>query len=1310
MLKINRLYLILLLILVVEASLYAQQSPIKFERLSIEQGLSQSTVACIYQDRQGFMWFGTEDGLNKYDGYSFTIYKHKPQDSTSLYSKHIRTIFEDHMGTLWVGTSEGLNRYDPKSQTFTVFRHDPNSPNSISNNRVVSIYQEHGGTLWVGTSEGLNRYDPKSQKFTAFRHDPNNPNSISNNYIVAIYEDSAKALWVGTSEGLNRYDPKSQKFTAFHHDPNNPNSLSSNIIRGICEDNTKALWVGTSEGLNRYDPKSQIFTVFRHDPNNPNSISSNIIRAIYKDHMGTLWIATDGGLNKYDSKNQTFIGFHHEPNNPNSISSNFVWSIYEDSAKTLWIGTNGGGINKYDPISQLFTTIRHNPNDSNSISSNLILSIYEDSTKMLWIGTHSYGLNRYDPKSQTFTVFRHDPNNPNSISNDNIFSICEDKLGMLWVATDEGLNRYDPKSQTFTVFRHDPNNPNSISSNRILPIYKNHTDTLWIGTTSGGLNKYDSTNQRFTSFQNDPNNPNSITSNDIRAIYEDSNKTLWVCTSNGLNRYDSQSQTFTGFRNDPSNPFSISNNFVSSICEDLTGTLWIGTSGGLNKYDAKSQTFTALTEKDGLANDTIYGILEDKEGNLWLSTNSGISKFNPKTAKFRNYDVSDGLQSNEFNGFAYYKSRSGEMFFGGINGLNRFYPEKIKDNPFIPPIVITSFKIFDQLAEREKLAIATGLMGDVPLKLSYTENFLSFEFAALNFTHSEKNQYLYKLEGVDNDWVNNGTQRYARYTNLNAGEYIFRVKGSNNNGVWNETSATIKIVISPPPWRTWWAYMLYFFSLTGLTYSVYRYRLNTLEKHYQTEKAIEVGKKNKELEVNNQKLAEQKEKLAEQNIALIESHQRADRIFSALAEALPGTVLDGKYQLDEKIGSGGFGVVFRATHLAMKRPIAIKIFKPMPGNDSDEALERFQLEAKSACRIDHPNTVTVLDSGISTDGIAYLVMELLQGHTLTKELKARGHLTLERTAQILVAVCDVMAKAHSLGIVHRDIKPDNIFIHKNSEGEIIKLIDFGIAKLIQSSESLDIQVLTATGGIIGTPVYMAPERFQGKSYNERSDIYSLGIMLYEMLSGKQPFQVTSKDIFELVNSRLNKKPISLKEQLPSISPEVEKVVMQALAMSAKERPTAKELATGFLKATGLDTDKLKSLSCTTLDLDEQEHGLLPTVIKTPVAIERLREVERLFYSLLEAKSDKQDELIDQVCNSTTLIMKSTVKDLIKDDKKQGGLISPERWKQIERVFYDVIECEADKQCAFLDQACVGDPSLRRRVEQLIRDDQEVNSI
>jgi len=879
--------LIVFSIVNVSPNLFAQKNSMTFGHISLEQGLSQNTVLCIFQDRKGFIWFGTGDGLNKYDGYSFTVYHHDPENPQSLSHNVVHSIYEDRSGVLWIGTGGGgLNRFDPRSsrgeiEQFTHYQADPDDPHSLSHNVVRSIYEDRSGVLWIGTGGGLNRFDPQSsqgetEQFTHYQSDPDDPHSLSHNVVSSIYEDRSGVLWIGTVSGLNRFDPRSsqgdtEQFTHYQPDPNDPHSLSHRVVSSIYEDQSGTLWIGTGGGgLNRFDRETEQFTYYQADPNDPYNLSHNRILSIYEDRSGVLWIGTyGGGLNRFDRERKKFIHYQPDSNDPNSLNHNDVLSIYEDRSGVLWIGTGGGGLNKFDRSKERFIHYQTTPNDPGSLSHNEVSSVYEDRSGVLWIGTGGGGLNRFDRDMEQFTYYQTDPTDPQSLSSNAVLSVYEDRSGMLWIGTwDGGLNRFDRNTEQFTHYYADPDDPYSLSSNAVWPIYEDHSGALWIGTWGGGLNRFDRDTKQFLHYYADPDDPNSLSSNVVLSIYEDRSGVLWIGTDGGLNKFDPRSsrgdtERFIHYQTDPNDPLSLSHNRVLSIYEDRTGVLWIGTSGGLNKFDRAQETFIHYNKKNGLPHNAIAGILEDQQGNLWLSTGKGISKFNPRTETFKNYSMRDGLQGYEFNAGAYHKSRRGEMFFGGVNGFNAFYPDRIKDNPHIPPIVMTDFQLLNKsVVPSDDSPLQQSITETEEITLSYKDNVFSFEFAALDYTTPEKNQYAYMMEGFNEDWVYSGTKRFVTYTNLDPGRYIFRVKGSNNDGVWNEEGIAVKLTIVPPFWQTTWFKILASACFIGFVYALHKIRIINIER--QREKLeYQVGERTRELVEKNQQITDQKNQLAE---------------------------------------------------------------------------------------------------------------------------------------------------------------------------------------------------------------------------------------------------------------------------------------------------------------------------------------------------------------------------------------------------------------------------------------------------------------
>ncbi len=819
------------------AALFAQNE-IKFDRLSLEQGLSQSSITAILQDRHGFMWFGTQEGVNKYDGYSFTVFKYDPYDSRALTDNWVTAVCEDQAGRLWIGTyAGGLNRFNPAKKTFTPYRHNPQDSTSLSHDFITAICEDRygsvpnhhfaaemqRGTLWVGTrGGGLNEFDPSTGAFRHFRPSPADSNSLSDGVVTALYIDRSGVLWVGTANGgLNRFDRDRKVFIHYRHDPGRANSLSDNFVTAICETADGALWIGTAHGgLNKLDRRANTFTRYLHNPKDRNSLSSNAIHRLYESGGATsslLWIGTEAGLNQFDPRTGAFTCYRNIATDLHSLSSDKVTAICEDRSGVLWIGTESGGLNKFDRKKKRFAHYADNAANPNRLQDSFVWSLCEDpgaAGRILWIGTNDGGLVKFDRHNKSFKHYRHVAGRDNSLSHNRVRAIHadpDDAGRFLWIGTHGGLDKFDTHEERFTHYRSDLQNPRSISANVVTVIYEDTFGALWIGTTNG-LNKLDRAQGIFTRYLHDPKNPKSLGNNRVLSLGEDRWGTLWIGTRHGLYRFDRQTETFAAYRHDPAHPHSLSHDIIETIHCDHAGRLWLGTfGGGLNRIappapssaisygEEEKIAFTCFTEKDGLANNVVYGILEDAKGRLWLSTNRGLSRFDPVTQTFKNYDPTDGLQSYEFNAGAYYKSPRGEMFFGGINGFNSFFPDSMKDNAHVPAVALTAFKKFDKAVEFDR-----DIADVEEIALSAGDDFFAFEFVALDYSNPQNHRYAYMLAGFDHDWIYCGARRYASYTNLDPGKYVFRVKGSNNDGVWNETGVAVKVVIRPPFWRTWW--------------------------------------------------------------------------------------------------------------------------------------------------------------------------------------------------------------------------------------------------------------------------------------------------------------------------------------------------------------------------------------------------------------------------------------------------------------------------------------------------------------------------
>jgi ligand-binding sensor domain-containing protein/signal transduction histidine kinase len=843
----------------------AQLNEVQFDHLSVSQGLSNNTVFAILQDRQGFMWFGTRDGLNRFDGYSYKVYKHDPRNSKSLNNNGILTLYEDNSGTLWIGTSGGLDKFDRTTESFTLYQEEPRNAKSLSNNEVRAIYGDKAGNLWVGGSNGLNKLDRTTGEFARYQYDPQNSNSLSYHFVSAICEDTMgveedkNVLWIGTGNvagggGLNKFQPSTGRFTHYRHDPKNPNSLSNDIVWTLHIDRSGVLWVGTNSGLDKFDRATRSFLHYRFSPESHEGLRSNYIQSICEDRTGALWITTwAGGLSKFDKMTGRFTNYKPDEQNPKSLSNINVMSSYEDKSGILWFGTWERGVNTYDRRLCRFVHFARKKHNGGDMMSNDVHSIYEDKSATLWVGTRA-GLNKLAlaDGGTTWAVTRYTSNQyPMSPGYNTVFSIFQDpdELGStLWIGTYGGLNKFDRVTGKFTMYSYVPRKPNDVWSPafQILP---DGRSALWI--TGDGLNRFDRHTRRYTRFLHDPQNAKSLSNNSVGAMFQDGTGVLWVGSVDGLDGFDCTTESFVHYKHDPDNPRTLSDNHVTSIYGSRLDSslelgrdslLWIGTTDGLNAFDRTTGTFTPFTEKDGLSNTAIKAIMRDGKGNLWISTNRGLSKFSPRTRSFKNYDASDGLLIAAFNERSSFQNRSGEMYFGGVNGFVRFHPDSIKDNPNVPPVVITAFKKFDKLVQLD-----SSISNKRILSLDHNDNVISFEFASLSYTSPEKNQYAYKLEGFDPDWVYCGTRRYAIYTNLDGGKYTFRVKGSNNDGVWNETGTSIAVIVTPPFWKTWWFITFIWLSIAGTGAGTVRY--------------VEITKLRRKMRVLEQQQALEKERL-----------------------------------------------------------------------------------------------------------------------------------------------------------------------------------------------------------------------------------------------------------------------------------------------------------------------------------------------------------------------------------------------------------------------------------------------------------------
>ncbi len=851
----NKIFgIFLILILLTHSSFakseYSQNTKnIKFKHLTVEDGLSHHETLFVIQDSQNFMWFGTKNGLNKYDGMNIIPYFHD-SGSESIIGNFAHWIEEDRNGALWIATwGDGISRYDLKTDEFTNFYHDKNNPQSLSSNNVWSLFLDRSGFVWAATDDGLSKLNLEANVFVHYRHDPKNSNSLSHNTVSRIREDDQGIIWISTyGGGLNKFDPKTETFTNYKHHEDNPRSLSNNNLWGVFIDSSKQIWTASEKGLNRFDPKTEIFTHYQHDKDDPNSLSSNTVTFIHEDNKGMLWLGTfGGGLNRFDPQKETFVHYRHDSQNPYSLSNDIVMSIYEDTTGTLWVATYGG-IDKYDPGEYQFEHYRDDLNNPKDLSSKKVHSIFQDQNGSIWIGTDGGGLNQFNKTRDNVVHYLHDKRDPTSIGDNDVRAIDQDKRGDLWVATHgAGLNRFIPAQKKFVRYPHDPDNHNTPACNPLYDLAVDEKrDVVWIAAYLSGLDKFDIKNKTFTHYPYDPDTPGGIVSYWSTVVLVDSKDFVWVGTEAGLSLFDPDTELFTNFKHNKDDTNSLSANMIQAIYEDRQNNIWIGTSSGMNKFEQGTHSFQLYSEKDGLAGNHVAAITEDNQGYLWISTDKGLSKFNPQDKTFRNYDQHDGLQGNRFLIHSAHKNMAGELFFGGTNGFNAFRPNELTDNSHIPKIVLTDFRLFNQpVTVGEYNALTQHINQTQLISLESEQQVFSFYFTALNYRNSHKNQYAYMMKGFDQDWTFvDSSKRFATYTNLDPGHYSFMVKGSNNDGIWNEKGKAVKIIISPPWWESYWFYFVlvtcFFIILISIIFYIRRLRFEVKERK-QAERSLKIS-------------------------------------------------------------------------------------------------------------------------------------------------------------------------------------------------------------------------------------------------------------------------------------------------------------------------------------------------------------------------------------------------------------------------------------------------------------------------------------
>lgn len=900
--------------ILIASSIHAQQSPVRFQSLTINDGLSLSSVYCIHRDSKGFMWFGTEDGLNKFDGYRFQIYRTDIKNPNSICYKWIEHITEDNNGQLWFGSRNGLSCFNPKNETFTNFTTD--SKTKLTNDTITCIMPFNNFVL-AGTTNGINIINsttlginnseyPNSGRINDLCVDKEHCWIASNKGMFCFYangehieavkemQNAVNDLYIVnntiygcTNNKVFEYNTSDDSFK-FHYPFGKSNS--NNIIESILVDNNKRIWLGTNNGLFLYNTKTKKIKRIISSTDSSNSLAINSNKPLKIDSDNNIWFGTHGdGLFRI-TPDLKVTGYIHNPTDNNSINQNSFNCIYPDLITgNIWFGTFGAGINIYHPGANKFDLIKHNPLNINSLPSNFIWSIFETNDNCIWIGTNDKGVCRYNPATNQYTTFDHAPEQKTSLSNSTVRKVYQDSQGNIWIGTDGGgLNLYNKNNNTFKHYKYDKSNPKSISDNSVRALFEDSKKRLWVGTRNG-LNYFDIATGQFARYMHNPDNSNSLSHNFVYStIIEDKQGYLWIGTyGGGLNKLDPETNFFFHYTTNGEKGKSLSNNIVFSVYEDTKGLIWIGTNEGLNILDPATGLIKVYGTIDGLPNEVVYGIMPDEDENIWLSTNYGVCCINPQTMDCFNYDVSDGLQSNEFNGGAFHKGKSGKLYFGGVYGLNILNTASLQQNKIVSKPIITKLEVLGNKVYTS--SSFTGEKGSIiqdgnlyytdtnisyakHITLNYNQRFFAIEYSGLNHLFPNKTEYDFMLHPIDKKWNKAGQRNYVSFANLKPGDYEFRVKNTNSDGIWGNEQADLKITISPPFWLSTWFIILEIIIVAIIIIFIYRYLLKI--------------KTNQLLRIQNQQIKSTNIRLQQSEESLKQSNATKDKFFSIISHDL----------------------------------------------------------------------------------------------------------------------------------------------------------------------------------------------------------------------------------------------------------------------------------------------------------------------------------------------------------------------------------------------------------------------------------------
>ncbi|BAX78861.1 sensor histidine kinase [Labilibaculum antarcticum] len=851
---------------------------VTFKHYGVEDGISQSEIKCIFQDSEGYLWFGTQNGLNKFDGYSFKNFFYDPTDKQSLSNNWIYDITEDRQGNIWLGTKEGLNCYNKRTGEFTLVPHKLND--SIVPDNFVYGTLADDNFIYINIPPVLSRYNYKTDSLESYTNSLHYDGAL-HDVGFPILKSSRGMIWQGSSAGLSVFDPEKKTFLNFHYEESNPHSISDNHITALYEDMLGNILIGTKNGLNFYNLETKRFTRYQEETDCANSLSNNYIRSILQDSNGVYWIGTEeGGLNRmdwsWDTGNFELTLFRSGPNYENYIGHDIVYSLFEDRSHNLWIGTIAG-IDKTDLKTKKFRSYKKT-DDPNSIDllDNIIASVYVDDRNRFWVGNWGKGLNIFNPKSREMLHYSSEFEGDRNIPNNHVHVLFEDSESRIWMGTRNGVSIYNKQQQTFTPFAEyfGLETPDFFTNNRVYCIAEISNGEIWIGT-GNGIFTFDLNTKKTAYYQAGAEQPYGISSNLVYSILEDKDGNVWIATLAGMDCYLSGEKQMRHYSHENEKSNTLCDDFTISLCEDYKGDIWIGTSTGVNQFNKTDSLFTYYSMKDGLPSNIIYDIIEDKNNNLWFSTGRGLALLNSTTHEFKSYSVNEGLQGVEFNLKAVYQDDKQNIYFGGMDGLISFHPDSLEDNTFIPPVVITSF-IKERAGRKQNLNVYTNKM-----ELSYKDYSFTIAYAALDYTKPFKNRYAYKMEGLRDEWFEVGNRHFVPFTNLPSGCYTFWVKGTNDDGIWNENPTRLEIRILPPWWLSNYAYAAYILLGLLLIVGIIKLRERNL---------------NKENRILEERILERTNEIALQKNKVEESEEKLKSTISSLNDLVFVLDRDGVFQ------------------------------------------------------------------------------------------------------------------------------------------------------------------------------------------------------------------------------------------------------------------------------------------------------------------------------------------------------------------------------------------------------------------------------